>query len=1008
MATEEKRIQRIIAPVSTIQNGQICIEPDNDVDLGYEAIGWKTADGDTHKGLAKDQHAQVSSIESATSITKNGVEVFVNGDQYIDLDITLSAPTEKTGRIFWDIDNDCPAYFDSQSGTVAQVPYEGLLRVANNTGSTLLNGRVVYGAGTTGTEVEVDLANAKTYDRNQVLAVLTHDIADGAVGKAVNFGVVRDFDTSSLIEGSRVFLDIIDGNLTSTRPVFPAKPIIVGQCISSHATTGSILVAIAQDQYDYEFDGCVIEKQDYNIISSGGSVYCDVALDGGGDLPVQIMGDIYLLNCTTGGGVGGWARVELTQGTDTQPQYNYVYVELVGGVATLKSSTTAPTGSYANVGYMAIFTAAKTLTDGPIMNRRTTDAVSHDGSGHIQHINERIRAMGSAWAREGMVPSVVINTAPTPDTVDFSITAGKFWQLHKQDSPVLDFATDGAYVLNTEGNGTLSMYDKITDINDLNEFTDGSNFSVNNRVNLIFILLGNKSTAECKLGVLLPNGSYADNSSAYYDTDGLTPLVVPNAVWDVAIPLIRLPLLVGPNTWSFINPAGKPQFIDIRGIGLNANSGGAGGVGSTTLAGLDDTSLSAPKAGETLKYDGTYWTNQAVNNFAAFEALRKASDKRVDLVMLGDSNQHFDGGGFDYAINNYLNALYGVYATPIGCEPTDSSQNDRNSYFWKGWTDESLPVEHRDYFPYRDGYGSFITTPTYQGSSGMIVKYLGEFNTESNLRWWLAWAGFDYGSGSFTPRIRMDVPPYTTQITGINVSTNTGDYSRQMTYLDLAAGTRAFNLQGGFSVSNTTITAPFSWLFERVEDLEKDNGMSCHSLYGVGGHSLHEFAQFLLGLSIQQLTGYFYEVRRLQLAKGQAPTVIVYINSGLNDRNETETSNGEYGFEGQTPSGYADNMSAIMNRIEDVWKINGWDISELSFLTIASHVISDPNDSELQSYRTELNSLSATRPNFTTVDLSQLMTYAEAVSGGWYDGAGEAHLTPTGYAAVTAKIFSLL
>ena len=117
---------------------------------------------------------------------------------------------------------------------------------------------------------------------------------------------------------------------------------------------------------------------------------------------------------------------------------------------------------------------------------------------------------------------------------------------------------------------------------------------------------------------------------------------------------------------------------------------------------------------------------------------------------------------------------------------------------------------------------------------------------------------------------------------------------------------------------------------------------------------------------------------------------------------------GAYGYDDSSSAeGYIDNLTVILNKIEEIWVVNGWNSSELSFLNVASHVVAgDPNDTQLTSYRDALTTLANARSNLTTVDLSELMTYAEATTNDWYLSQEELeHLNETGYNEVSALIF---
>jgi hypothetical protein len=84
-------------------------------------------------------------------------------------------------------------------------------------------------------------------------------------------------------------------------------------------------------------NGTCIEQQDIFIVESGGLVYADVEKVGGGDLQVYFGNNSYFLDCTTGAGAGGRARVQLVAGTAIAPQINNIYVYLNTGVPELAS-----------------------------------------------------------------------------------------------------------------------------------------------------------------------------------------------------------------------------------------------------------------------------------------------------------------------------------------------------------------------------------------------------------------------------------------------------------------------------------------------------------------------------------------------------------------------------------------------------------------------------------------------------------------------------------------------
>lgn len=91
MATENKQIQRIIDNVGNITSGQICIEPGADADIGGKRLGWKDDGGVTHKALAKDEDARVTTLEATVDVDWPGKTNLFNKSTETTDDITEGA-----------------------------------------------------------------------------------------------------------------------------------------------------------------------------------------------------------------------------------------------------------------------------------------------------------------------------------------------------------------------------------------------------------------------------------------------------------------------------------------------------------------------------------------------------------------------------------------------------------------------------------------------------------------------------------------------------------------------------------------------------------------------------------------------------------------------------------------------------------------------------------------------------------------------------------------------------
>lgn len=562
-----------------------------------------------------------------------------------------SAPTHKEGRVFYDSNSNALSVYNDLADVRHALGREIFVRCKNNSGDQIDNGEVVYVSGVDGTTKEptIELADADAYGKNTIIGVATMDIPDGTSGEVTAHGQVNGIDTS-LCSAGLVYLDTTPGKFTSTRPQFPAKAVVIGYVLEINASTGSLHVDIQNDTYDYEFEGTVIERQDTFVLESGGTVYAETELLGGGDLPVQLEGDVHLLDCTTGGGVGGRARVALTAGTDSSPQFNFVYIELIGGVPTLSSSVTAPTGAYAFVSYVSLWSAAKTATDGPALHQRSTDAIAHNERGRIAYIDDKLRRLGSTWA-SGVDQTVTITTQGAAlDDLNFSNLSGLVFQLHAQIYPSLDVSINGCYVANASGAGVLTPYQKITNLNQAFEDTAGNSLS-GTRYNLVVWGMVNKTTGECKLFVNLPTRSYTDDEGAYYDVAGSAVTSVDTALFSSAFLISRIPIrhtTPSSGTIAFINPVGQPETINLLGLALGSNAGGAGGGGgAATLNGLTDVTVTTPAPSDLLVYNNS--TSQWENGTAVLTeqqdvTLKSAVTSGSSTVKSVLEADHWDSG----------------------------------------------------------------------------------------------------------------------------------------------------------------------------------------------------------------------------------------------------------------------------------------------------------------------------------------------------------------------------
>ena len=392
----------------------------------------------------------------------------------------------------------------------------------------------------------------------------------------------------------------------------------------------------------------------------------------------------------------------------------------------------------------------------------------------------------------------------------------------------------------------------------------------------------------------------------------------------------------------------------------------------------------------------------------ALSALAQAARRRVDLVMIGDSNQLKDGYGYAGGFLKALTNRFGEYASTVGLlGRSGSAINSAESLMLFGAI-SGAPAGVDALVP--GNYAYIADGATFaNGANGAVISAASNLGVSNALRAHYSWISLNTGAGSFRTGVRLNASPFTTLVNGPVTNTNTGAIAVQRSYMDVPAGARTSGLEIKFyNPGGTILTGPFVGLYARFENVAKLNGVCVSTWYAAGGQSLYDMALEMNARSDKEHTVYFAEVRRLQLSAGKKPIVVVYINSGLNDKNETSVPSLGWraGTVGDSPTNYIDNLEAITNRISNIWQINGWDETELFFLIMPSHPIATPDDSELVAYRKAAYSWAGNRARTSFVDLTNLTSYTEIHTLGYYlaGGTDTSHLTLAGYDDLSARV----
>jgi hypothetical protein len=316
-------------------------------------------------------------------------------------------------------------------------------------------------------------------------------------------------------------------------------------------------------------DGLAFDKPDMTLVNDSGLKLDIEKTGGGGDMRFLVDGVISTLDCTTGAGASGKARVSLTAGVDANtPATNYIYVTDSGGTATLTASTTLPTGAFAWVGKVIVPDATTFDSNGAYAHQRYTEAFSNGNRGTQSNAREKLRALGAVYISGITQTLTITSNGGAADNVHFETGSGSVYQLHRQTFPA--FSTGPYYY----GNGQ-NQYEKITDLNAALNQVDGTAITNNQRFNLVIWGAVNYDNDTCKLFVNLPTGVYNADANAKADNNNTADYTVPDDMRSVAFMIGRIALkytTVASGTWTELDT------YSLLGTPVGARSGGSGGA----------------------------------------------------------------------------------------------------------------------------------------------------------------------------------------------------------------------------------------------------------------------------------------------------------------------------------------------------------------------------------------------------------------------------------------------
>ncbi len=396
-----------------------------------------------------------------------------------------------------------------------------------------------------------------------------------------------------------------------------------------------------------------------------------------------------------------------------------------------------------------------------------------------------------------------------------------------------------------------------------------------------------------------------------------------------------------------------------------------------------------------------------------------AATQRVDVVMIGDSNQVSGKEGWDRGITVALTDHFPLYATGLH----SSGENDgklfsigylASTFGTAGivahqgaplWADRPMPFDP-GIFP-----NNYIYVPAGQvlewwKDTGLLVMEPSPIDISGPIRFHLVYATFSaHEPGSFRPCIRTVNPPEQIAVSDPISTTKSGKAGVATMSLDAEPGPRSmlwFRYNPAQTVETQHIDGPFVAYYHRAENTSRPIGASAHTLLGKPGLTARDMAQVLQQAPDEQLSLYFSQVRALQ---GPVKRVLLRVNTGANDLNEKEPSLGPKKVpQGNSPPAFADNVQAIIDRVAGIWTLNAWDPSELFFNIAITHPIASPDHPLLVGYRDACDAVALANPRAAVTRFDALTSYDELQALSWYSSPTDPlHLSLSGYEGLSRR-----
>lgn len=155
--------------------------------------------------------------------------------------LPVAAPAHSEGLLFYDSADKSLTYYNDEADVSMNIGRELWVRVRNDSGAQISNGKVVYINDAVGQLPTIRLARADSAVTSRVIGIATHDIGNNEFGYVTTSGEVKGLTTNEYQDGDLLFLSAVTaGEMTTTAPLAPNRVIQVATVTHAHVTQGKL------------------------------------------------------------------------------------------------------------------------------------------------------------------------------------------------------------------------------------------------------------------------------------------------------------------------------------------------------------------------------------------------------------------------------------------------------------------------------------------------------------------------------------------------------------------------------------------------------------------------------------------------------------------------------------------------------------------------------------------------------------------------------------------------